>query len=147
MFNMDVNQMQLLEMGLNALGFIAGGGILMVLTSIFRRKRRSSLPAEAIPERTPSIEQKPKQVPKNNTESSFQFIDLSDENMKTPTKKDQPPKLTRSRRNRAEVYELAQSMLQSRKPTREISDELGMTQAEVSLLKARSKHLKGEQHV
>lgn len=147
MFNMDVNQIQLLEMGLNALGFVAGGGILVVLASIFRRKERNSMPAEAVTETTPPTKEQLRQTPKRDVNRGFQFIDLSDRNEKSPSKTERPSGTTQSRRNRAEVYELAQRMLQSRKPTRDISDELGMTQAEVSLLKARSEQHKGEQHV
>ena len=146
MFNMDVNQMQLLDMGLNALGFIAGGGVLVVLASIFRRKERQKVPAEVAPGPQTTKEQ-PDRVPAASSGPGFEFIDLSAGIESKASPKRQSSELTHSRRNRAEVYELAQRMLQSRKPTREISDELGMSQAEVSLLKARSEQPKGEQHV
>lgn len=142
---MEVNQMQLLEIGLNALGFMAGGGILMVLASIFRRKKSRLSPAE--PMATTPVTNMSTKPESGRSDGGFEFIDLSGSNrdMTRPAKKTE--ELTRSRRNRAEVYDLAQRMLKARKPVREISDELSMSRAEVSLLKTRSVQDKGEQHV
>lgn len=142
MFNMEVNQMQLLEIGLNALGFLAAGGIMMVLSSMFRRQSRKGRLVEATT--TQPVSGRPTET--GRTDQGFQFIDLSgDRGDLTPPVKP-VTETALSRRNRVEVYELAQQMLRARKPVQEISDELSMSQAEVNLLKAISLKDKGVQH-
>lgn len=142
---MEVNQMQLLEIGLNALGFIAGGGILMVLASMFRRKGSKIVPADTIA--AAPAKDMPTKPDSGSSAKGFEYIDLSGSNKDVTRPAKKSAELTRSRRNRAEVYDLARRMLNARKPVREISDELSMSRAEVSLLKARSMQDKGEQHV
>ena len=137
---MEVNQTQLLEIGLNALGFLAAGGMLIVLASIFSRKGRKSQPGE-------TTAASPSKTESGGSTGRFQFIDLSGETGGLKPPAERSPETALARRNRAEVYELAQRMLQVRKPVQEISDELSMSQAEVNLLKARSVQDKGKQHV
>ncbi len=127
MFNMEVNQMQLLEIGLNALGFLAAGGMLMVLASMFRNKARKSLPVKNAGTLTATDSQI--RAESGRSGRRFQFIDLSGETGDLTPPVDRSPEAAQGRRNRAEVYELAKRMLQARKPVREISDELSMPQA------------------
>ena len=141
---MDVNQTQLMEIGLNVVGFLAAGGILMVLGSLFRRKdKKQNHPAQVI-----ATTSRPETiVPVIAADvRDAQFIDLSGGRSKPASTTTQSGS-SLARRNRAEVYELAQRMLKERKSASDISTELGVSQAEVNLLRARTVQDKGVKHV
>jgi len=144
MFNMDVNQTQLLELGLNALGFLVGGGIMMVLAAIFRRSKKISRHDLKKPQ--PIVAAK-SDVPVESRQEDFQFINLSGSRPTEDKSSEPKSSLGLSRRNRTEVYQLARRMLEAHKSASQISDELGMSQAEISLLKTRADQDKGVENV
>ena len=142
---MEVTQTQLLEIGLNIAGFLAGGGMLLTLASFFRRKS----PSESALQNNPLAANlnKPSVSANEAVSPEIQFIDLSAGTSAPDEVESSQPKQIGRRRNRADVYQLAQQMLRKARSTEEITGKLPVSEAELDILKARNSHEEGVQDV
>lgn len=134
---MEVSQEQLIDLGLNIVGFLAAGGLLMIVSSVMRgRKQRKLATAES-----PGVaarEAAPTDTTSDKDNPDIEFVSLVP---KDPVEKDGSPGGVQpaqagpiARRNRSEIIKMAKEMLEARRSTEEITESLPVSEAELALL-------------
>lgn len=125
---MELSNDQLINIGLNIVGFLAAGGLMMLIASVFRG-RRTALSAITATNSTA----KDLKINKTTAQSAMRqkaptFVPLTGADESQPADNDR-------RRNRARVLELAQQMIADGQSDERIADLLPISQAELAVLK------------
>ncbi len=128
-----------IDVGLNVIGFLAAGALMMVVSSMFQRNRRTEMIDEVAVKPTEASTAAPKEAdkPKEQSRSSISFVSFGDKPNRperTATEKTQRANIAGGRRNRAEVIRLAKEMIDARKSGEEIRKRLPITEAELAML-------------
>ncbi len=146
---MDVSQDQLIDLALNLIGFLAAGGLLMIVASMFGRrgnKQPVTDTAETPHTEAPVIPAAPAESEEDN--SDLQFINLSQSSAtpekETPAPEEQGPAGGVTRRNRSEIIRLAREMIEARRSTEEIAHSLPVSEAELAMLSQNTPAFHGE---
>jgi hypothetical protein len=130
---MEVTIDQIIDVGLNVVGFLAAGGLMMLLFSPSRRRDRA--PAAKT---KPSVAEAPSAGPASpSTARAASFVSLTGSGETPPSSR--PPRTasaTPGRRDRAEVIRIAREMIAAKRSNREISDRLPISEAELSMLQS-----------
>jgi hypothetical protein len=134
---MDVSTQTLIDTALNVAGFIAAGGLLLLLATYFKERsaKASSNPSGARPDPDPEEET----VSATNTDDNYQFVSLTPDIM--PQKPDRtteakPDPSSGRKRDRREVIRMAREMIAAKQSTKDIQSRLPVTNAELALLSA-----------
>jgi hypothetical protein len=144
---MEVSQEQLIDVGLNVIGFLAAGGLLLLISSFFRRDRTTKPAAEVVSSGEPGTVLV--DLPENdNPAPDLEFVSftpLSEEtDDRTTESVTQRPSTEVSRRDRSEVIRMAREMIKARRSTEEITDELPLSEAELAMLSRNNTGIDGE---
>lgn len=144
---MEVSQEQLIDMGLNIIGFLAAGGLLVIVSSAFRGRGKGRAAIVAQP--TVATDTPTESVPATNTDDSdMEYVSLvptgSIEKVESPTEAMVGNGSGIKRRNRSEIISMAKEMLQARRSTQEITDSLPVSEAELALLSQSNNGSHGE---
>ena len=124
-----------LDAALNVVGFLAAGGLLLVITSMVRGRQARTSTDEIRDEPSPVNEAA---APLAEGRTSLSFVSLASERPdRTPEPEATVPTETAAesiRRNRAEVINLARKMIAARESREAIADKLPLSEAELSML-------------
>jgi hypothetical protein len=136
---MNISLDRAIDAGLNVIGFLAAGALMMVVSSMFQRNRRTGTIDEvaAMPTEAPAAAPKEAESPEEHSRSSVSFVSFGDQPKRPETTAiDRTPKANVSggRRNRAEVIRLAREMIEARQSGEEIRKRLPITEAELAML-------------
>ncbi len=128
-----------IDVGLNVIGFLAAGALMMVVSSMFRRNRRTETIDEvaAKPEEALTVAPGESESPGEHPRSSISFVSFGDKPKRqeaTVTERTSRTNAPGGRRNRAEVIRLAKEMIDARKSGEEIRKRLPITEAELAML-------------
>ena len=138
---MDVTMDQLIDTGLNMLGFLVAGGLMLVLLSIFRPRTSTPPASEASPE-LPTADETPADrsaaAPVESTSTAMTFMSLAPPGPSDETTKPVPPATEENnrdrRRRRADAIRLARDLIAAREPKGAIAEKLPLAEAELALL-------------
>ena len=132
-----ISMNQAIDIALNVVGFLAAGGLMMVLTSMFRGKRETVETGRQTAVSELSTATAPVS-PQEQTKSRISFVSFgaqaSPENSTTPDATPSNRIAERGRRNRAEVIRLAREMIEARQSREAIRNRLPITEAELAML-------------
>lgn len=134
---MDVTIDQLIDVALNMAGFMAGGALMMVLASMFRRRQphQAAVPA-AVKPIDPAPVEKPR--PAKTVPTRMQFIKFGETAVSRPTERRSAAVGSKTstpvRRNREEVIRLAREMIAAKQPKDKIARSLPVSEAELAML-------------
>lgn len=125
---MELSNDQIISISLNIVGFLAAGGLMMLIASAFRTKRTAQ--SAVIDTKSTAHD---KMTSKNTAQSSTTqktptFVPLAGNNESQPVDNDR-------RRNRARILELAQQMITDGQSDERIVDLLPISQAELAVLR------------
>ena len=123
---MEVNHQQLIEIGLNAVGFLAAAALWLLVYATWQSRHRATTPQAAAdtPHGTPgaaTADHKPR----------IQYVDLKG------VAAEQPVTNPDGRRDRSQIYSLAKKMLAAGVPTENIKRTLPVSDGELALLEKR----------
>lgn len=131
---MDVLNDQLIDIGLNILGYLIAGALGMLVYSTFRGGRRApaTVPAEA----TPTSDNPESKPDKRNLEFvSFKQAPTAEIKQVTQPAETSRPKMDRQRRvDRVEIVRLAREMIKAGTPDNTIRRTLPISEGELALL-------------
>lgn len=138
---MDVSQELLIDVGLNLVGYLAAGFLLILIYSLFKKSRNpkvaGQLSQSEISCPTPS-DMKVVPTAEPASDSSVEFIKLgsAEINVDKPARPTvRPPKITEDyRRNRLKIITTARQMLNAGTPENKVKSLLPISEAELSLL-------------
>ena len=130
---------QAIDVGLNIIGFLAAGALMMVVSSMLQRNRRTETIDEVAEKPAEASTAAPKEAdkPEEQSRSSVSFVSFGDKPNRpetTPTDRSPRANVPSGRRNRAEVIRLAKEMIDARKSGEEIRKRLPITEAELAML-------------
>ncbi len=131
---MDVLNDQLIDIGLNVLGYLIAGALGMLVFSTFRGNRRVpvAVPAEVAPPQTPAPTASPG---KRNLEFVSFRQDSPTARPEAPQPADTRPQIDRNKRSdRAEIVRLAREMIKAGAPGETIRRTLPISEGELALL-------------
>jgi hypothetical protein len=127
---MEISQDVMIDTALNAIGFLAAGGFMMVMFSLFRGRRKPSVVHRTDPGRpddqTSKVESAPREAHR------IEFIKLDRDRERTvPTHRSASDSY---HRNRIEVIRLARKMIEAGAPADKVKSVLPISDAELALL-------------
>jgi len=131
---MDVLNDQLIDIGLNVLGYLIAGALGMLVYSTFRGRQKApaAVPAESAPERTAPTAGGEK---RNLEFVSFRPSQAADIKEVTLPAEPARPRVDRSKRaDRAEIVRLAREMIKAGTPGDMIRRTLPISEGELALL-------------
>ena len=136
---MDVTMDQLIDTGLNMLGFLVAGGLMLVLLSIFRPRTATPPASEASPE-LPTADETPADrsaaTPVEST--AMTFVSLAPPGPSDETTRPVSPATEEHNRDRrcrrADAIRLARDLIAAREPKGAIAEKLPLAEAELALL-------------
>ena len=140
---MDVPYDQLIDIGLNVLGYLVAGALGMVVYSTFQR--RQAVPAARAAAAVPTAKTRAAASTETPTEGprKLAFVDFRRSDTSEPNG-DLAGAVSRTsgsstRRDRAEIIRLAREMMQARTPQETIKRTLPITDGELALLQSGEK--------
>jgi hypothetical protein len=125
---MELSNDQIINISLNIVGFLAAGGLMMLIAGAFRNKKTTATVVTA--EMRTAADSKISQpaAPPMTGKKAPTFVPLAGHDST-------PPVDTDRRRNRARILELAQQMIADGQSDERIVDLLPISQAELAVLK------------
>jgi hypothetical protein len=144
---MEVSQDQLIDVGLNVIGFLAAGGLLLLISSFFRKDRETIPAVEAVATTAPEPE--PVDLSEEDTPApDLEFMSFSPPNAEAAVDGSDSvksaPSAEVSRRDRSEIIRVAREMIQARRTTEEIANKLPLSEAELAMLSRNNTGVDGE---
>jgi len=130
---MDVINDHIVDIGLNALGYLVAGGLGVLLHSAFMGRRRQVADA---PAPTPDIESQPDNPSRSRIKQPFEYVDLRQQ---TKSKTNAAgitshPAAATAHRDRREIIHAARQMLKAGAAGDQIRATLPISQSELALL-------------
>jgi len=125
---MELSNDQLINIGLNIVGFLAAGGLMMLIAGAFRSRKTASLAVADTNGAASNTMTNKTTVQSNKMQKAPTFVPLTESNQGQPVDNDR-------RRNRARILELAQQMINDGQSDDRIVDLLPISQAELAVLK------------
>ena len=131
---MDVINDHIMDIGLNALGYLVAGGLGVLLHSAFMGRRRQ---VAGVPAPTPDIESQPDDPSRPSTRQPFEYVDLRQQRKgKTDAAVGiaSRPAAATAHRDRREIIRVARQMLKAGAAGDQIRATLPISQSELTLL-------------
>jgi hypothetical protein len=137
---MDVSLDQLIDVGLNVVGFLLAGGLILTLSSLLRRRDQSGLRTAGSGGKAVKVADV-QEADISRTPAGMEFVRLSDGlDRKSPNPKDSgvsAPVAEKTRRNRAEVIRMARKMLAESRSPSAVAGDLPISEAELAMLSGK----------
>lgn len=132
---MDVINDHIMDIGLNALGYLVAGGLGVLLHSAFMGRRRQ---VAGVPAPTPDIESGSDDPSRSSTRQPFEYVDLRQQRKgKTDAANagiTSRPAAATAHRDRREIIRVARQMLKAGAAGDQIRATLPISQSELALL-------------
>ena len=132
---MEVFNEQIVDIGLNVLGYLVAGGLGVLIYSVFQRRPR---PIEATAAAAVTPDPVPEAPARPSARQDFEFVNLrSEPRNATPKDTDEtptPPRPATAHRDRKEIIRLARQMIKAGAAGEQITRTLPISQSELALL-------------
>ena len=133
---MEFSQDALIDVGLSVAGYLAAGGLWMVLYSLFTGRTRTQ---DAVPQTADQVNPETSAAIGRavREKRSLQYVDLREtKKNSTPVERPtpEPARVDQYRRNRAEVVRLAREMLKDGRSRDQVRELLPISEGELALL-------------
>jgi hypothetical protein len=137
---MDVSLDQLIDVGLNVVGFLLAGGLILTLSSLLRRRDKSGSPTAGSRGKAVKIADV-QGADISRATGGMEFVRLGDgSDRKSPDPKESGvsvPGAEKTRRNRAEVIRMARKMLAESRSPSAVAGDLPISEAELAMLSGK----------